>query len=129
LTVVLGVHRQGKQLKFWLHNSCTNAPEQGLFAQQSSPEVSTVYDIKVLEVRPLKSSHVGITPCATFWAQAVIRLEDRYLNKAEVQNWILGNAVWQLQIVYRLPLDSPDRSQARRSLPNRLSLSTQLSVS
>jgi len=27
-------HRQDKPLKFRLHNSCTNAPEQRLFAQQ-----------------------------------------------------------------------------------------------
>jgi len=29
-----GVHRHDKPLKFSLHDSCTNAPEQWLFAQQ-----------------------------------------------------------------------------------------------
>jgi hypothetical protein len=34
LALVMGVHRHDKPLKFWLHNSCTNAPEQRLFAQK-----------------------------------------------------------------------------------------------
>ncbi len=34
LALVMGVHRDDKALKFWLRNSCTNAPEQWPFAQQ-----------------------------------------------------------------------------------------------
>jgi hypothetical protein len=32
LALVTGVRRRDEQLKFWLHNSCTIAPEQWLFA-------------------------------------------------------------------------------------------------
>jgi len=32
--LVMGVHRHDKPLKFWLHNSCTNAPKQWRFAQK-----------------------------------------------------------------------------------------------
>jgi len=37
----MGVHRQGKPLKFWLHNSCTNAPEQGLAALPLTEQAQT----------------------------------------------------------------------------------------
>jgi hypothetical protein len=30
LALMMGVHRHDKPLKFWLHNSCTNAPKQWL---------------------------------------------------------------------------------------------------
>jgi NAD(P)-dependent dehydrogenase (short-subunit alcohol dehydrogenase family) len=34
LALVMGVRRHDKPLKFWLHNSCTNAAEQQPFAQK-----------------------------------------------------------------------------------------------